>query len=456
MMKKLGLVLVVALFTVVFPFQGGAWTVGDINSDNRIDMTEAIHALQIVSSVRTAASTGESIAIVPGGGMTIQQAIDAAAPGDTINVAAGTYSETLTIKNKALILQGAGAGVTVINGISGCDVLAIDGGRGVVVSGLTIKGGENGINASRGAVLEVTAAVIEDAAKKGILIQGNSTARLKNVAVQRSGVDGIQAFLNSSIIISEAVSSNKNIRHGIIIASGSSAFFSGATVTANANAYRGVNIVTNAGLLLDNSSLTIKDDTETPANLGRGLQVFGSSSLLLQNNSSVIVENTGYDGIGIGSSSSLAVVDSSSSLTVNASGRNGITAWSGSSLVFLGTTVVQNNKSNGITLIASTDLYSSGQLTVEKNKETGIYLANGSQATLYPTSPKTVVIRNNAVGIRVSDGSGVTGNGASFTFTPNTTRDVEILFGSRASIPTSSYSTIFCSQSVNTMGVSCP
>jgi hypothetical protein len=455
-MKKSGLVLVVALFAVVFPFQGDAWTVGDINSDNRIDMTEAIHALQIVSSVRTAASTGESIAIVPGGGMTIQQALDAAAPGDTINVAAGTYSETLTIKNKALILQGAGAGVTVINGISGCDVLAIDGGRGVVVSGLTIKGGENGINASRGAVLEVTAAVIEDAAKKGIFIQGNSTARLKNVAVQRSGVDGIQAFLNSSIIISEAVSSNGNLRNGIFVANGSNAFFSGATVTANANAGKGVNVAISSGLLLDNSSLTVKDGTGNADNSGRGMHAFGSSSIWLQNNSSIIIDKNGYDGIGIGLSSSLAVTDSSCSLTVTASGRYGVFSFLGGSLYLDGTTVVNENKSGGIALDSSSSLYLKGQLTIENNQGIGIAIRRGSQATLYPTSSRAVAIRNNTYGISVYDGSGVTGNGASFTITPNTTRDVEISFGSRGSIPTSSYSTIFCIQSVNTMGVSCP
>ncbi len=89
----------------------------------------------------------ESVITVPGDFSTIQQAIDAASLGETIQVAAGTYTEQLTI-TKSLELEGAGATSTTIQAPSPLtpdsfgkkNIIEISTGAEVSISGFTVSG----------------------------------------------------------------------------------------------------------------------------------------------------------------------------------------------------------------------------------------------------------------------------------------------------------------------------
>jgi nitrous oxidase accessory protein NosD len=84
---------------------------------------------------------------VPADYPTIQKAINVANPGDTIEVAAGTYYEHLTI-NKPLTLKGESARTTIIDGnFTGIVVSITAAASNAYISGFTIRNGEpyNGI-----------------------------------------------------------------------------------------------------------------------------------------------------------------------------------------------------------------------------------------------------------------------------------------------------------------------
>ncbi len=111
----------------------------------------SVRILTVVVSLVTAAlaagtaAHGGSVIHVPNDFPTIQQAIDAAADGDEIVIAAGTYSESLDLLGKSLTLTGdAGAEQTIIDASGLNDrIMRIESAAepGVALHGLTLTGG---------------------------------------------------------------------------------------------------------------------------------------------------------------------------------------------------------------------------------------------------------------------------------------------------------------------------
>lgn len=72
---------------------------------------------------------------------TLHAAVSAAAPGDTIRVAPGTYAERLSLPRDVTIVGEEGAGATVIDGEGVGTVISLPAGVAAELSGLTITGG---------------------------------------------------------------------------------------------------------------------------------------------------------------------------------------------------------------------------------------------------------------------------------------------------------------------------
>jgi hypothetical protein len=474
-MKKMAFILLLLLVSLSFSSSGFAYMVGDVNADNRVDLTEAINALQVTSGVRTPASASATIN-VPADVPTIQQAIDAAKSGDIINLAAGTYTGALTIANKALTIQGANKATTIItSGNVSTTALTVDGAKLVTLSGVTLQNSSIGILAMRGAAVEVTNAIVQDTNSHGIQIVDNSTAKLTDVTVQRSiGGHGIRVMRSSSITFSGTVTCGNHSSNGIDIAQSSSLYLSNAAVTVNNNGNRGISIFNSAGLFAEGSSLTVNN------NGNRGIVISNSSGLLTENSSITAQNNASKDGIYVHSGSSFHMqmnstllsegnligvramssssfwTDDTSPVTIRACGT-GLSISEVSTAAFNGSLTVVNTTGtgSGISLDRNSSLRIMGSLLITNDamgNGVGVSMTRGAVTSFFAASPsqQPIVIQNNKTGIMASESSI---SGASLTI-KNNINDIQAFFGAKVSLPAGSYET--CTADGSTLGITCP
>ena len=122
---------------------------------HRARLSTLVSAFVVVASICGIASQSANAApklrIVPTAYPTIQSAVDAAQPGDTIAVHPGTYREQISI-DKDLAIIGSGPGSTTIRApgtlVDGEDgrtsIVEIRGGASVAISRLTVSGPGSG------------------------------------------------------------------------------------------------------------------------------------------------------------------------------------------------------------------------------------------------------------------------------------------------------------------------
>jgi parallel beta-helix repeat protein len=116
----------------------------------------------------------------------IQQAIDAAQPGDTIQIQAGYYLENIEIKNKSgLTLQGTGPEQATLDGGLGLGqqkpAILVESSQTIIIKGFKIIGGGakregpgGGIEVQNSTAVEIRSNVLENNLRQGILIQKSS------------------------------------------------------------------------------------------------------------------------------------------------------------------------------------------------------------------------------------------------------------------------------------------
>lgn len=203
-------------------------------------------------------------------GKTLQSAIDAMEPGDTLLVR-GTCSESVTVHAgmRDITIDGGGTARIDRVGNTTSSLITVRG-KGVTIRGLRVAGGRYGFNFTGGGTGTVDACNVSGANSHGITIVNNSWARVINSTIEGNGSHGICVCEHASAEIGfsgdfAAQASPNTIRNnasnGITVVDSSFAEVQGNIIQGNTGNGIAVN---------DNSSARIGAQTGTAGSLQSG------------------------------------------------------------------------------------------------------------------------------------------------------------------------------------------
>lgn len=281
---------------------------------------------------------------VPSSYSTIQGAINNASNGDTIRVADGTYVESLDTKGKNLtIVSVNGSGSTTIDGTGDDNVVSVDDGETVTLTGFTLTGADQGVFVNGSTLtaddIEVTG-VTGGSSGGGFLISNGATATVSNCLIDNVTLTNSQYGGGFSIN-----SSTVNI-DGCVI--------------RDTTAYQG------GGIYIDDSTVDVSNTTINRAESewrGGGLRIRGNSTVT---GTKMVVKNSISGDVGGG-----VQAEDSTFVCTNCVIQNNTAADSGGGIYFR-----DQDAYKGLQLLGSSSLVSGNETTAGSGG--GIYCWDGN------------------------------------------------------------------------------
>jgi len=331
------------------------------------------------------------------GSASLQAAVDAAVPGDTIQVT-GVCHEALTIKTNDLTLVGDSSGSKAI--ISGENLffptlLKVDGAVRIKVAGFIITQGLFGVHGLANASFSLTDTEISKNII-GVQLESNTSLETNNVDISTSDAIGLNATAGSTVAVLKHFSITGAQAFGLNVIGGSTLkVHENATMQLTQNFFGG-QISVNSSLFVDENAKVNADN-----NILIGLSINTGSSVIVFNGD-ISANNNGLDGLDVISSANLDL-DGDSTLIVNNNGREDISIDDGNINIFgffssqpgLPKIVTNENTNNGIQIEfgGKLDIGRNSSLEVMNNGKAGISLDDGSSANVHDSE----ILGNNGI-----------------------------------------------------------
>jgi parallel beta helix pectate lyase-like protein len=361
----------------------------------------------------------------------LSDAVDKAKGADRTILFTGVCAGPIVIRTDGLTVQGVGQ--AIIDG-GGQDAVTIAGAHGVLLTHLEVRNGQSGILGSNGAHVTLTDVTAQDNSVFGVSLQTASSALLTDVTVTGNGLHGLDLETGSSATVTGTLAASNNGVFGVNV-NGSAITFAQAQVSATANAL-GIQIATNANAFLSGPATVL----EANNNLAVGLTVV-SGAHLVAFGGTITASGNPLDGVSVNSKAGLDL-DAGATLHSFNNG-NGVLLQEGSTM-----TVFNLPQFSGVPGFSTLDIHD--------NTGSGLRVLNGSTLTL--SNQAELTSRDNGqVGLSADNGVGVTL--VNTTLTDNTVRDLQLTFGARADLQTTTVGTYACDATVlvrGTSGISCP
>ena len=325
-----------------------------------------------------------------------------------INIAAGTYNESIAFDKKNIALNGAGKASTFIVGNNTSATVNVFGAR-LDIANLTIKNGNPGLGGTS-ANIRCTNTVVQNS-PQGIAINSNSFLDFQNGSIKSNGGNGINLWQNSSVNIGNStisqnagginagMSSSVTINGSTISQNGSSGIFLGGASSGNINSstisqhtWVGINVggASNAdiwnstlsgnqmaGIFVSSSSSASLQSSTVSGNTQNGVYVDQQASLRLNGGNKITANGTKQQdsAIVVMKNSMITIQRNNPSFAMDSITLNSGRGISGTenSIVFMLDGIVDNNGSDGVSLSSDALGSFTASTTITNNKGWGVY-----------------------------------------------------------------------------------